>query len=72
MDEIWDLIESVSESFFFFLRVFLPTLPVPGRPVYLDNSTALIVVAVRSCLNILFSHLPFLTSISLSLEDGPI
>ena len=50
-------------------------LPVPGRLIWIivgQGPTALVVGRGGGCLDILFSHLSFLTSISLSLEDGPI
>ena len=54
----------------------LGNLPVPGRPTIWmlvgQGLTALAVGAGGGCLDIFFSHLSFLISFSLSLEDGPI
>ena len=54
-----------------FLRVFLPTLPVPGRPTIWitvrQGPTALAVGADGGCLDIFTLIYP-----SLSLGDGPI
>ena len=50
--------------------------PVPGRSTYLDKSRAGTYCACNRCGSGLFghffSHLSFLFSFSLSLEDGPI
>ena len=52
----------------------LGKLPVPGRPTILitvgQGPTALAVGAGGGCLDILYSHLSFLFSFSLSLGDG--
>ena len=68
LDEIWDLSQ--------FLRDFLPTLPVPGRPTYLDSSRARANCACSRCGCVFFwtflSHLSFLFTVSLSLGDDPI
>ena len=54
----------------------LAKLPVPGRPSYLDNTMAVAYCAYGGCEWRLFGHffsrLLFLSSFSLSLEDGPI
>ena len=54
----------------------LDKLPVPGRPTYLDYSRARAYSAYSKCGWGLFGHfflsLSFLSSFSLSLEDGPI
>ena len=54
----------------------LGKLPVPGRPTILirvgQGPTALAVGAGGGCLDIFYSHLSLLSSISLSLGDGPI
>ena len=54
----------------------LGKLPVPGRPTIRiiegQGPTALAVGAGGGCLDILYSHLSFLSSFSLSLGDGPI
>ena len=54
----------------------LGKLPVPGRPTNLDDSRARAYCACSRCRWKLFGHfysqLPFLSSVSLSLGDGPI
>ena len=55
----------------------LGKLTVPVRPTNLDNSRARAYCACSrckggGCLDIFFSRLSFLSSIALSLEDGPI
>ena len=54
----------------------LGKFPVPGRPAVLiaagQGPTALAVGAGGGCLDMFYSHLPFLFSFSLSLGDGPI
>ena len=55
----------------------LGKLPVPGRPTNLDYSTARAYCACSRCGKGLFglffsSHLSFLSSLSLSLGEGPI
>ena len=54
----------------------LGKLPVPGRPITLDYSMARAYCACSRCgwglFGHFFSHLSFLVSFSLSLEDGPI
>ena len=54
----------------------LGKLPVPGRPTYLDYSRARAYCACRRCgwglCGHFYSHLSFLSSVSLSLGDGPI
>ena len=54
----------------------LGELPVPGRPTYLDKSSARTYCAYSGCGCGLFGHfyprLSFLFSFSLSLGDGPI
>ena len=54
----------------------LGNLPVPGRPttwmIVGQGPTALAVGAGGGCLDIFCSHLSFLSSVSLSLGDGPI
>ena len=54
----------------------LGKLSVPGRPTILirvgQGPTALAVGAGGGCLDIFYSHLILLSSISLSLGDGPI
>ena len=54
----------------------LGKLPVPGRHTNLDYSRAgsimLAVGAGGVCLDIFFSHLSLLFSLSISLGDGPI
>ena len=54
----------------------LGKLPVPGRPTNLDYSRAGACCACSRCgwglFGHFFSHLSFLSSISLSLGDGPI
>ena len=54
----------------------LGKLPMAGRPAIRitigQGPTALAVGAGGCCLDIFFSHLPFLSSFSLSLGDGPI
>ena len=51
-------------------------LPVPGRPtiwmIVGQGPTARAVGAGGGCLDIVYSHLAFLSSASLSLGDGPI
>ena len=49
----------------------LGKLPVPGRPTYLDNSRERAYCACSRC-GWGCSHLLFLYSFSLSMEDGPI
>ena len=51
----------------------LGKLPVPGRPISLDYSRARAYCACSrcgGCLDIFFSHLSLLFSVSLSLGDG--
>ena len=52
----------------------LGKLPVPGRPtiriIVGQGSTALAVGAGEGCFNLFNSHLSFLSSFSLSLEDS--
>ena len=54
----------------------LGKLPVPGRPTNLEKSRARAYCACSRCgwglFGHFFSHLSFLFSFSLSLEDGPI
>ena len=54
----------------------LGKLPVPGRPINLDNSRARAYCACSGCgwglFGHFFSRLSFLFSFSLSLGDGPI
>ena len=52
----------------------LGKLSVPGRPTILDNCKARAYCACSRCwlFRHFFSHLSFLTSVSLSLGDGPI
>ena len=56
----------------------LGKLPVPGRPTNLDNSGARAYCACSrcggggGCLDIFFSNLTLLFSLSVSLGDGPI
>ena len=54
----------------------LGKLPVPGRPTDLDHSRAGAYCACSRCgwglFGHFFSRLPFLSSFSLSLGDGPI
>ena len=54
----------------------LGKLPVPGRPtIWLrvgQGPTVFAVGAGGGCLDIFNSHLPFISSFSLSLGDGPI
>ena len=54
----------------------LGKLPAPGRPAIRitvgQGPTALAVGVGGGCLDIFDSHLSFLSSFSLSLEDGPI
>ena len=53
----------------------LGKLSVPGRPTSLDYSRARAYYACSRCgwgFGHFFSHLPFLSSFSLSLGDGPI
>ena len=54
----------------------LGKLPEPGRPTYLDWSRARAYCACSRCKRGLFGHFfsrpSFLSSISLSLEDGPL
>ena len=54
----------------------LGKLPVPGRPTNLDKNrarlTALAAGAGGSLFGHFYSHLSFLSSVSLSLGDGPI
>ena len=54
----------------------LGKLSVPGRPTNLDNSRARAYCACSRCgwelFGHFFSHLSFLSSVSLSLGDGPI
>ena len=54
----------------------LGKLPVPGRPINLDNSRARAYCACSRCgwglFGHFFSHLSLLFSFSLSLGDGPI
>ena len=53
----------------------LGKLPGPGRPANLDNSRTRAYCACSRCrlglFGHFFSHLSFLSSFSLSLEDGP-
>ena len=49
----------------------LGNLPVPGRPT-IWMRVGLAVSAGGGCLDIFFSRLSFLSSVSLSLGDGPI
>ena len=53
----------------------LGKLPVPGRPTILitvgQGLTALAVDAGGGCFGHFYSHLSFLSSVSLSLGDGP-
>ena len=53
----------------------LGKLPVPGRPSYLDTSRARAYCACSRCgwgmLGHFYSSLSFLSSVSLSLGDGP-
>ena len=54
----------------------LGKLPVPGRPtiwmIVGQGPTALAVGVGGVCLDIFYSHLSFLSSVSLPLRDGPI
>ena len=54
----------------------LGKLPVPGRPTYLDNGRTRACCACSRCgwglCGHFYSHLSFLSFISLSLGDGPI
>ena len=56
--------------------IVLGKVPVPGRPtirmIVGQGPTALAVGAGGGCLDIFNSHLSFLSSVSLSLGDGPI
>ena len=69
LDEIWDLIESVSEG-------FLTYSSSAGTSYNLDDSRARAYCACSRCGWGLFGHfysrLSFLSSFSLSLGDGPI
>ena len=52
----------------------LGELPVPGRPTSLDKSRARAYCSCSRCglFGHIYSHLSFLSSFSLSLEDDPI